>query len=261
MTTQQLFYENAVPISHQRHGGWSVEVGADFGFSRHVNSLPVMAVEFPFASTEYAIVFAGSDQAVMPAAIVGVRNNENLFVDDAGAWTARYVPAFARRYPFIFASSQDGQTFTLCIDEAFPGVNQAGRGAALFDPEGKPTEYVQNVLKFLQEYQAQFQRTQQFCKKLRDHNLLEPMQAQITTAKGEKMSLSGFMTISRDRLKTLTGEALADLAKTDELELIYLHLHSMRNFQSMIERLEKAPVVSVDTSVKDPLPAGTGTVN
>lgn len=257
MTTQQLFYENAVPISHQRHAGWSVDVGTDFSFSRRVNSMPVMAVEFPFAASEYAVVFAGNDQAVMPAAILGVRNNENLFVDEAGAWKAKYVPAFARRYPFIFSSSQDGQTFTLCIDEAFPGVNQAGRGAALFDAENKPTQYVQNVLAFLQEYQAQFQRTQQFCKKLRDHNLLEPMQAQITTAKGEKLSLSGFMTVSRDRLKTLTGEALADLAKTDELELIYLHLHSMRNFQGMIERLEKAPLVSIDTSVKDPLPAET----
>lgn len=254
MATQQLIYESAVPISHPRHAGWSVESGADFGFSRKVNSMPLMAVEFPFAAQEYAVVFAGNEEAVMPAVILGVRNNENLFVDDAGGWSAKYVPAFARRYPFIFSSSPDGSTFTLCIDEAFGGVNQAGRGAALFDAEGKPTQYVQNVLEFLKEYQAQFQRTQAFCKKLKEHNLLEPMQAQITTPKGEKLSLSGFMTVSRERLKALSGEALADLAKTDELELIYLHLHSMRNFQSMLERLGKVPPMTVDTSVTDPLP-------
>ncbi|MBI1395986.1 MAG: multidrug transporter [Betaproteobacteria bacterium] len=237
MSTQQLIYESAVPVSHARHGTWSVEVGGDYGFATAVNSMPLMAVEFPPASAEYAIVFAGNQDAVMPAVILGVRAAENLFVTDGTHWGARYVPAFARRYPFIFASAADGQTFTLCIDEAFPGFNQTGKGAALFEADGKPSAYTQNVLRFLQEYQAQFQRTQQFCRKLREHDLLEPMQAQITTAGGEKLSLSGFMTVSRDRLKALSADVLAEMARTDELELVYLHLASMRNFQSMVDRL------------------------
>ncbi len=37
-------------------------------------------------------------------------------------------------------------------------------------------------------------------------------------------------------IKTHIGK-LAELAKTDELELLYLHLHSMRNFTAMANRL------------------------
>lgn len=237
MTTQQLIYESAVPVSHNRHGNWSVEVGGDYSFAKGVNSMPLMAVEFPFAAAEYAIIFAGNDQAVMPAVILGVRAAENLYLADSNRWSARYIPAFTRRYPFIFSASEDGKTFTLCVDEAFKGFNQEGRGAALFEADGKPSAYTNNVLKFLQEYQAQFQRTRQFCENLRQLGLLEPMQAQITTAGGEKLSLGGFMTVSRDKLKALPGDKLAELVKTDELELVYLHLASMRNFQVMVDRL------------------------
>lgn len=237
MTTQLLFYESAVPVSNARHSGGSVQTGGDFSFARSVNSVQLMAVEFPAAAAEYAIVFAGNEDATMPAVILGVRNNQNLFLAKDGTWQARYIPAFVRRYPFVFSSSDDGKTFTLCLDESFPGFNREGRGQPLFGEDGKPSAYVGNVMKFLQEYQAQFQRTRAFCRKVRELGLLEPMQAQISTGAGERLSLGGFWAVNRGKLKELPGDKLAELAKTDELELLYLHLHSMRNFDGLRTRM------------------------
>ena len=241
MTTQLLIYETAVPISHGRHGQYSVDAAGGYAFSRHVNAVPLMAVEFPSATGEYAIVFAGKDDTLMPAVVLGMRGKENAYLDANDGWRATYVPAFLRRYPFVFSTSEDGKTFTLCIDEAFSGFNKEGRGQALFGEDGKPTPYVENVLKFLQDYQTQFQRTQAFCDKLRKLDLLEPMQATMSLESGEKLSLTGFMAVDRKKLLALPGEVLADLAKTDELELIYLHLHSMRNFNNARDRLVVIP--------------------
>lgn len=237
MTTQLLIYETAVPVSSGRHAKCSVEVGRGFAFTRKVNSVPLMAVEFPPAASEYAVVFAENGEEVVPVVILGARQNENLYLTDDNAWRAKYVPAFIRRYPFVFSASDDGKTFTLCVDEAYQGLNYQGRGQALFSEDGKPTPYVDDVLKFLQEYRAQFLRTQAFCKKLKELDLLEPMQAQFTLGSGEKMSLTGFQAVDRKRLKALSGETLAQLAATDELELIYLHLQSMRNFAELKDRL------------------------
>lgn len=240
MSAQLLIYESAVPVSRSRHEKHSVEVGGDYSFAKTINSAPLTAVEFPLAAAEYAIVFAGNDKAVMPAVILGIRGNENLYLTGASAWDAKYVPAFVRRYPFVFASQNEGRNFTLCIDERFPGLNQEGKGHRLFGDDGKPSAYTDNVLKFLQEYQAAFQRTQAFCARLKELDLLEPMQAQVTTGAGERLSLGGFMAVSRERLKKVPGDTLAQLAANDELELIYLHLHSMRNFNLMRERLAAA---------------------
>jgi hypothetical protein len=237
MATQLLIYERALPVSSARHAQWSVEVGNDYSFSKTVNSVPLLAVEFPNATGEYPIVFAGSGDTVMPAVILGLRGQENLFLTEDKTWKATYIPAFVRRYPFVFSSNADNSQFTLCIDEAFLGFNQQGRGARLFTDEGKPSAYVDNVLKFLQEYQVQFLRTQAFCKKLKELGLLDPMQAEVTLPAGARTALTGFQAVNRQRLKELAGEKLAELAKTDELELIYLHLSSLRNFNGLKDRL------------------------
>jgi hypothetical protein len=249
MTTQLLIYETAVPVSSGRHGKAAIEAGKGFGYARKINSVPLTAVEFPLAAAEYAIVFAQSGEEVVPVVILGARAGENLYVKDDDGWSAKYIPAFVRRYPFVFAAKDDGKSFTLCVDEAFQGLNYQGRGQALFSAEGKQTPYVDNVLRFLQEYTAQFARTQAFCKKLAEMKLLEPMQAQFTLASGQKVSLTGFHAVDRKRLKALPPETLAQLASTDELELIYLHLQSMRNFVSVKDKLV--------LSLPEPAPADT----
>ncbi|HEY4172719.1 MAG TPA: SapC family protein [Rhodopila sp.] len=243
MAPQLLIYQTAVPVTRGRHGNWNVETAPNYAFSKQINSVPLMAVEFAQATADYAIVFAGADGEYLPAVILGVRSDENLFVDENGTWAASYVPAFVRRYPFVF--SQSAGQFMLCIDEAFRGFNQEGRGQRLFDEDGKPSGYVDGILKFLREYQAQFQRTQQFCARLRELDLLEPMQAQVTTDAGRKLSLSGFMAVNRTKLKDLPAATLAELVKFDELELIYLHLHSMRNFDRLRDRLVQAAATAL----------------
>ena len=188
MSTQLLFYEQAVPVSVEKHKNWGLDTGSNYAFARQVNSVPITAVEFPRAALEYALVFAGNDAGIMPAVVLGIEVNKTLYVEASGRWIGHYVPAFVRRYPFVF-SSTDGASFTLCIDGTFKGWNQEGKGQRLFDDSGERTEYVQNILKFLQQYQAEFQRTRSFCKKLKDLDLLEPVHAQFTTPGGERRSL------------------------------------------------------------------------
>lgn len=235
MSTQLLFYKEAVPVSSKQHSSVSIDTTQDYSFANGVNSVPLTATEFPFAARDYVIVFAGAETP-MPAAILGLQQDRNLFVSDEGRWQGRYIPAFVRRYPFVFSSSEDGATFTLCVDKEFKGLNDEGRGERLFDESGEKTAYLDRMLDFLQEYQRQFLRTQAFCAKLKELNLLESMQAQVTLPSGSQQSLTGFQVINRDRLKALDAEQLAQLAKTDELELAYLQLQSMNNFSVMAER-------------------------
>jgi hypothetical protein len=235
MSKQLLIYNIAVPISRARHFDCFLEPSGHYGFSSGINSAPLTAVEFPKAAAEFPIVFAGGGGELTPAVILGLRADQNLFLAPDASWTAKYIPAFIRRYPFVF--SRSGDRFLLCVDEEFDGFNRDGRGQAFFGEDGELTPFVDGVLKFLQEYQSQFQRTQLFCAKVEELGLLEPMQAQITLDGGERTLLGGFQAVSRERLKALPGERLAELAATDELELLYLHLQSMNNFDALRDRL------------------------
>ena len=229
MSKTLLIYERAVPVNKERHARAGVKPSDDFGFARGVNSMPLLAQEFREAMREYPIVFAGNEQNIMPAVLLGFGENENLFVDDDGKWNAKYIPAFARRYPYVFSSSDDGQTLTLCIDEDYAGFNQEGEGERLFDDDGEQTDYLKKVLAFQTEFQRLFTRTQAFCKNLVELKLLDPMQAQVKFGSGQEMTIGGFMVVNRGRLKEVPGERLAELAEVDELELLYLHLQSLHN--------------------------------
>jgi len=95
---------------------------------------------------------------------------------------------------------------------------------------------------------VQFQRTRALTKRLADLNLFEAMQARFTLRDGRVLSLTGFQTINRERLKALTGEQLAELSRFEDLELIYLHLQSMRNLSATAERIGAAASPPSDTA-------------
>lgn len=244
MTTQLLFYANAIPVSSERHRDLSIKAGRDYSFAAKTNSVPLTAVEFQRAAAEYAIVFAGAGDSIMPVAVLGSAADQNLFVKDDGTWDGKYVPAFVRRYPFVFSSTDQGKTFTLCVDEVFNGCNRDGRGERLFDASGERTQYLQTVLSFLQDYQAHFQRTKAFCARLNELGLFEPMQAQFTLPDGERKNLTGFMVVSRAKLKALDDAVLAGMVRSDEMEMIFLHLQSMQNFGNMLQRIGAKPATT-----------------
>lgn len=251
MATQLLFYSDAAPVTQQKHGDLSLKMGDTYAFASKVNSVPLTAVEFSAAAAHCPIVFAGTDDVVMPAIILGAREDENLFVDEDGQWTGGYIPAFVRRYPFVFSTDASGKQFILNVDEQFEGCNREGRGERLFDSDGEQTQYLKNVLNFLQEYQAHFRRTQMFCDRLKELDLLQSMQAQFNLAEGETRSLSGFKVIDREKFKKIDNDTLTQMFQSDELECAYLHLHSLRHFNDMVGRMA-GPVVTDDAAAAPP---------
>jgi SapC len=84
LATQLMIYETAVPVSHARHGNWCLEAGINYAFCQNINSVPLIAAEFASAALEYAVVFGGTGDVVMPATVLGVRTDENLYVPMEG---------------------------------------------------------------------------------------------------------------------------------------------------------------------------------
>jgi len=237
MEKQLMMYEKVTPLNKMQHKDLYLKANSDFGFASQLNSVPLTAVEFSMAAAEYAIVFAGSDDSLMPCVIMGVNKDENLYVGKDG-WKANYVPAFVRRYPFVFSSTENGEKLMLCIDESYAGFNTEGRGERLFDAEGEQTQYLSTILNFMEDYQAHFRHTQSFCKKLIELGLLQPMNATINLKGEERKTITGFQGIDRNKLKALSIETLKELMDKDWLELIYLHLQSVRTFGLSIDRVK-----------------------
>ena len=125
---------------------------------------------------------------------------------------------------------------SLCIDEAFEGVNTDGLGERLFDAAGERSGYLTRQLEFASQFQVQFARTKLFCARLVRLGLLEPAMITVRDDATEPTRMSGFFRINRDRLKSIPREELEQMFDTDELELCYLHLQSLSNVETLSAR-------------------------
>lgn len=232
MRSQPMFYKNIVAINKQTNGDWGFEPSDDYSYTSETNSLYIAAVEFIKAASEYPIVFCTADDgSVFPVVVLGLRKDENLYVNDKGEWLANYIPAYVRRYPFILAKNeQSPDQFTVCMDSSCLGFNTDGQGRKLFD-DGVESEWLKKSVSFLEDYQKHIQLTVLFCNNIKEYGILESMQANAQLDSGEKISLGGFMCINREKLKKLNDEILLNMVKTDQMELVYAHLTSLPNIE------------------------------
>src|SRR4051794_24220509 len=95
-----LFYKNPQPLEPVRHAKAGLSPKSDFSFATITNAVAITLPEFSSAAFNYPIVFSITTP-VVPFAVLGIRDNENLFVNAQGVWRENaYVPAYIRRYPF-----------------------------------------------------------------------------------------------------------------------------------------------------------------
>lgn len=234
--SETLYYEKPVLLNREKHRNRRIRPAAGFGFARNANSLYLAGVEFTEACKEYAIVFTRqAGGRVAPVVVLGLRNRENLFVDAEDRWTAAYIPAFVRRYPFVLAELP-GEQMGVCIDEAFAGLNEKD-GEALFDEQGSNTPFLQNALDFLQRYQVEYLRTESFCRKLADAGLLVEMSAKADLVDGRTFTVAGLMVVDEKKLQALPDDKALALFRTGELHLISMHLLSLSNLSRLVDRM------------------------
>ena len=238
-----MYYERPVLLDRDKHRKLRVKPSTSFAFARKANSLYLAGVEFNEACKEYAIVFTrGAHRKIVPVAMLGLRSRENLFVDADEHWTAGYVPAFVRRYPFVLAELS-GESLGVCIDEAYGGLDNK-QGEPLFDAKGGDTPFLKNAVDFLTRYQQEFGRTEDFCRRLEQAGLLTEMNAKAQLVDGRSFAVNGLLVVDEKRLMALPDAVALSLFRAGELHLISMHLASLSNMQKLVELMaqRKSPL-------------------
>jgi hypothetical protein len=221
-----LFYTRPVPLRAESHRHHALAKAADFGFAANAGAVPLNAVEFAAAAHSFPVVFTGGSEP-MPVAVLSLTGGRNGFVDADGAWRAgEYVPAYVRRYPFIFFEQREAGQYTLGVDAASTLLRADGEGQPLFSNDG-PTEAVQRALEFCRAYQRELLATQQFTKALRDADLLLKRSLNVRRGDGSTQQLSDFQVADEKKLKALPDEVVLDWHRKGYLGAIGAHLISL----------------------------------
>ena len=236
-----IFYERAIALNRDRHQKLKIQLKADhFSFARKTNSVLIAGSEIGEAARDYPLVFVGSETGGFTlAALVGLNDKDNVLVDGDGFWEANtYIPAFIRRYPFVLAGTDGAEALTVCVDEAYAGLNDDS-GQPLFELDGSETAYLKGVIEFLVKFHGEMKRTNAFAEKVKEMGLLT---SKVVTFErdGVKKTLEGAWVIDEAALNVLDDNKLLELVKTGYLGWIYAHLMSLKNIQRLAKRMDSA---------------------
>jgi hypothetical protein len=234
--SEMLFYERVVALNDQAHAALRVKPVTRFAYAQKSNSVPILAAEFADCAREYPIVFARGDQGTVPAVLLGLREQENLFVNADGEWDARYVPAFVRRYPFVPGKDGQGQ-LVVCIDEAAPCFDQQ-EGEPLF-AEGKPTKQLEHAMNFLRDFQQGAEMTEALGARLDALGLLRDADSVAQLKDGSQFRLSGLRVVDEAKLRALDQATVMELFSNGTLGLIYAHILSLGNLGRLVDMMAK----------------------
>ncbi len=245
LSGQVLFYKKPEPLSAEEHGGLGVkEITQPFDFLRGAHAVPVTVTEFGVAAASYPVIFVGDDRT--PVAVMGVRQGQNLFVDDRGLIPDDYyIPAFVRRYPFVFAADDTSDRLLLCVDRAAPMVSN--QPDVPFFQNGQPTQFTNDAIEFCKEFERQRRATVDFIKILRELDLFEMKTVafqprdQQGKESGPQQKIADYWAISEEKLNALTDTRYLELRNNGALGACYAHLVSLLNWPKIVQRALRTP--------------------
>lgn len=233
-----LFYKKPTPLDATAHAKMALKKNFGLGFTKGVNAVPINLIELPQICHYYPIAFS-PDATGTPVAILGLRDNENLFLKENGEWEDDvYIPAYIRRYPFIFSEMPNNDQLSLCVDLDDAIVEPTGE-QRFFGDDGKPTPLSQNALEFCKSYHAAAQHTIEFGKALAAAGVLVDRQAEIAIGEGKKINFSGFRIIDEEKLANLDDKTFLEWRQKSWLPFIYAHLFSGVQWQRLTRLLNK----------------------
>lgn len=225
------FYRSVRPLDPSSDGRFKIKP-TGFSFASSANAIPLGVEEIPLAARHYPIVFPTDGDAVV--AVVGIREGQNLFVDEAGNWRpGAYVPAYVRRYPFIFHEDAKAGQLTLCVDDTAECLQRA-TGEPLFI-KGQKSPALEAALAFALAFQSQHQAAISFARQLSSAGLLAERDAQITLSDGESRHLGGFRVVDEASFNDLDDSAFLTFRRNGWIGLVYCHLISLNNWATLVD--------------------------
>ncbi len=247
-----LFYRQLEPLSIEKHRSLGVSnVANPFSFLAETHLVPLTVDEFGLAAVCYPIIF--DTQTKTPLAVMGLRPGMNVFLGADGSLDPEvYLPAFARRYPFLPVMAggqqqqpqqpmqgQEGERILVCIDRAAKMLSSTPE-LPFFEGD-QPSRYTQEAIQFCREFDALGKRTQDFIKLMDEHNLFELTPLALPRAKAdgtpdEPMKIGEYLRIDEQKLNALPKDTYLELRDKGVTAVMHAHLLSLGLWPKILSR-------------------------
>lgn len=231
-----------------------------YAFMANDTICPITMQEVPKAMFQMPIGFAKVESGYGLVTLLGLKPEQNVFVDPKGRWLSSYMPAILRSYPFLLAHEENKEgRLVFCIDADSGLVSENEFDEPYFDEEGELSEQLKSILSLLEAVYTNRLATERICNTLDEMELLKPWNIQVELD-GSPLQLEGLFCIDEPALNNLGNDDYLKLRACNALPIAYCQMLSMQrvpdlayrcNALSDSEVTSKAEEISFDSFADD----------
>ena len=218
------------------HAELRIAAGHGAAFGDAVNQIALFLPEFEEAQRHYPILFRRQDSGALQAlAILGFDRDENLFLDGE-RWTADYVPALARRGPFMIGL-EDGEPM-IHVDLDHPRIlgDSADGGEPLFLPQGGQAPALDRAVEALRAIHVGHEAAPAMSAAFDELELARPVTLNVQVTESQSYNFKDYLAITPERVAALDGAALERLNQAGFLLPAVFAASSLANMHRLSAR-------------------------
>lgn len=207
------------------HVHHALRVAGPTATGRHF--VQIVGAEFESAAARLPILFAKNPEtgAFYAGVVLGFRPGENVVADTADAADADALHDLTRAGFYIVGDD-------IAIDRTHPRF-AADPGQPLFADDDRPTPTLRRIQRALAALHAGLPQTNAFLQRLLARKLVEPIDLSFSFDDGERLSLDGLYTVSRDALADIDDATALDLFRRGDLALVHAAIGSLHHLSRL----------------------------
>jgi hypothetical protein len=207
------------------HTHATLQMAAPTSGDRHF--VQVVLDEIESAGAHFPILFCKNAETgdFYAGAMLGLKPGENLVRDEPDGEPASRLHDVVREGFYI---AEDA----IAIDPEHSRF-AVGGGSPVFETDGDATPALRSVQRALGQLHAGVTRTNAFIARLLSLKLVEPIDLSFSFDDGERLSVEGLYTISRDALAELDDGVVLELFRSGDLERIHSVIASLQHIRRL----------------------------
>ena len=240
-----------IELTSKAHRDLKVVEESVFDVAARQHVINIRANEIAHAVTGFPIFFARDPNtgAFTVSIMTSFESSTNLFIR-SGSWDATFSPSAMTTYPlFLMNSETSEQGYAVGFDDQNPAFSKVS-GRRLFEENGKPSLYLDEMTKALQAGAEADVQTRYFVEKLEELELFKAIDVLVSYADGKVQKIQGLNTVDEERLQAFPDDRIVELHKSGYMVPLHAMLISTFQLNALIRRQNDDPDQQPVTGVK-----------
>ena len=230
---------NSMRLDNVTHAHLRIATGHGADFGDAVNQMAVLLPEFEEAQRDYPILFLREESGQLQAVVIlGLDRDENLFLDGS-RWDASYVPALARRGPFLIGLTDGEPMIHVDLDHARILPEGSGEGEPVFLPHGGQAPALDRAIDALRALHIGNEAAAGATALFDELGLVESVTLDVELSDRHSYNFEGYLAITHEKIEGLDGAALAKLNAAGLLMPAVFAASSLGNMSRLITRKQR----------------------